>query len=82
MGQFLFIILCVTLGYVAYKHAGAVRSAGSALCRKNCDECTRKCWIMKKTEEMMRMLYGLLHKKNKDTRNPYGMKDFGCFFLV
>ena len=48
MGQFLFIILCVTLGYVAYKHAGAVRSA---LCRKNCDECTRKCWIMKKTEE-------------------------------
>jgi hypothetical protein len=51
MGQFLFIILCVTLGYVAYKHAGAVRSDGSALCRKNCDECTRKCWIMKKTEE-------------------------------
>lgn len=34
MGQFLFIILCVTLGYVAYKHAGAVRSDGSALCRK------------------------------------------------
>ena len=51
MGQFLFIILCVTLGYVAYKHAGAVRSDGSALCRKNCDECTRKCWIMKKTED-------------------------------
>ena len=51
MGQFLFIILLVTLGYVAYKHAGAVRSDGSALCRKNCDECTRKCWIMKKTEE-------------------------------
>ena len=50
MGQFLFIILCVTLGYVAYKHAGDVRSDGSALCRKNCDECTRKCWIMKKTE--------------------------------
>ena len=44
MGQFLFIILCVTLGYVAYKHAGAVRSDGSALCRK-------KCWIMKKTED-------------------------------
>lgn len=51
MGQFLFIILCVTLGYVAYKHAGAVRSDGSAPCRKNCDECTRKCWIMKKTED-------------------------------
>ena len=54
MGQFLFIILCVTLGYVAYKHAGAVRSDGSALCRKNCDECTRKCWIMKKTEDQKR----------------------------
>lgn len=50
MYQILFIILCVVLGYVAYKYAGSVRSDGSALCRKNCDKCNRKCWSIKEDE--------------------------------
>ena len=50
MYQILFIILCVVPGYVAYKYAGSVRSDGSALCRKNCDKCNRKCWSIKEDE--------------------------------
>ncbi len=51
MYQMIFLLLCVCIGYFAYKHAGAVRDDGSSICRKNCDACPRKCFVANKKND-------------------------------